>query len=88
MCAVFACPMHGLRLCRCVEELRELRELPASICCPPLCVQARLRFRDLASLRALPFPALKISKRLAWPDSSWGVRLRCDSAEWAVVAEN
>lgn len=39
-------------------------------------LQARLKFRDLASLRALPYPALKVSKRLAWPDSSWGVRLR------------
>lgn len=40
----------------------------------------RLKFRDLASLRALPHPALKIHKRLAWPDSSWGVRLRCGRA--------
>ncbi|KAL4430669.1 hypothetical protein ABPG75_005925 [Micractinium tetrahymenae] len=36
---------------------------------------ARLKFRDLASLKALPYPSLKIQKRLRWPDSTWGVRL-------------
>jgi hypothetical protein len=27
------------------------------------------------SLKALPYPALKVQKRLALADSSWGVRL-------------
>lgn len=43
---------------------------------PPPFPQARLKFRDLASLKALPHPSLKIQKRLRWPDSNWGVRLR------------
>lgn len=42
----------------------------------PLCLQARLKFRDLVSLKALPYPSLKIQKRLRWPDTTWGVRLR------------
>lgn len=49
-------------------------------CCPSSqqAVQARLKVRDLITLRALPYPALKISKRLGIKgDSSWGVRLRC-----------
>lgn len=37
--------------------------------------QARLKFRDILSLKALPYPALKIQKRLRAPNSSWGVRL-------------
>ncbi|KAL4432426.1 hypothetical protein ABPG77_001725 [Micractinium sp. CCAP 211/92] len=37
--------------------------------------QARLKFRDLVSLKALPYPSLKIQKRLRWPDTTWGVRL-------------
>ena len=41
--------------------------------CPAL--QARLKFRDIVSLKALPYPALKVQKRLALADSSWGVRL-------------
>ena len=44
---------------------------------PPAPLQARLKVRDLVTLRALPYPALKVSKRLAVGDSSWGVRLRC-----------
>ncbi|KAI3433750.1 hypothetical protein D9Q98_003557 [Chlorella vulgaris] len=37
--------------------------------------QARLKFRDIVSLKALPYPAIKIQKRLALPESSWGLRL-------------
>ncbi len=48
----------------------------------PLCLQARLKFRDLVSLKALPYPSLKIQKRLRWPDTTWGVRLR--SVGWLV----
>ena len=42
--------------------------------CP---LQARLKFRDLVSLKALPYPSIKIQKRLRVPESTWGVRLRC-----------
>ncbi|PSC75878.1 hypothetical protein C2E20_1663 [Micractinium conductrix] len=37
--------------------------------------QARLKFRDLVSLKALPYPSIKIQKRLRVPESTWGVRL-------------
>ncbi|EFN59328.1 hypothetical protein CHLNCDRAFT_137735 [Chlorella variabilis] len=37
--------------------------------------QVRLKFRDILSIKALPYPALKIQKRLALPEGSWGVRL-------------
>jgi hypothetical protein len=50
----------------------------------PVCEQARLKFRDIVSLKALPYPAIKIQKRLALPESSWGLRLRC-GGRWTAV---
>ena len=53
---------HGVDRCK---------PLPAT---PP---QARLKFRDDLSIKAFPYPALKIQKRIALPGSDcWGVRLR------------
>ena len=42
---------------------------------PPHGLQARLKYRDFLSLRALPSPALRLQKRLPIPNSAFGVRL-------------
>lgn len=37
------------------------------------------------SLKALPYPSLKVQKRLRWTDSNWGVRLRQGrAASWVL----
>lgn len=40
--------------------------------------QARLKFRDILSIKALPYPAIKLQGRLSLPDTCWGVRLSYD----------
>lgn len=67
--------MHCLRPDRPASP-HESRPAPRP-CLPP---QVRLKFRDILSIKALPYPALKIQKRLALPEGSWGVRLRCGRA--------